>query len=395
MADTYIVRLVKAGKTHGKLGPYRSFDAAKADAQALADTAGASVKVYVEVAGVGSVGPAVKRKAARKKNPHLKPGDRVMVDGYEGTVLRDVGHDSYEVRMPGGIAVKALGGVQPLRGSGAANGRKSPGRKKNPPGSANVARKLTEYAASIGFPVKVDVFGPTGAKYTAFWNGVAVFTFGTQAEGKREIDHNRRLYGDKWKRNPRTPGTRSHRALPPRQERGHRRDCATNIDHALRCTCARERDLDANRRRALAETPPPPRGWPSTARKKNSGKRFLEIPVGSTVKWSKSHIDGVSGDATRIHGAASARKTKIRLAAERFKVVDSRVAGRGNGYGYVLLGPGGHFPADDDQIVVARPRKKKNPGKKRAPSAYNLFVARRMKEHGETMAEAVAAWKRR
>ena len=50
-----------------------------------------------------------------KRNPHLKPGDRVKVDGYTGTVVRDLGDGQYEVRMPGGIAVKSLGGSMQIQ----------------------------------------------------------------------------------------------------------------------------------------------------------------------------------------------------------------------------------------------------------------------------------------
>ena len=74
---------------------------------------------------------------ARKRNPHLKPGDRVKVDGYTGTVVRDLGGDQYEVRMPGGLAVKSLAGVPPIRG-----GRAKGGAKRNPSAAKRAERTV-------------------------------------------------------------------------------------------------------------------------------------------------------------------------------------------------------------------------------------------------------------
>lgn len=130
----YVVKLIKAGKVHGMMGPYTTLKTAKRDAQMLADGAEKGVKVYVEqdvpsyLGGTGE-GPhyKAKRSTSTKRNPHLKPGDRVKVDGYTGTVVRDLGGDQYEVRMPGGLAVKSLAGVPPIRG-----GRAKGAAKRNP-----------------------------------------------------------------------------------------------------------------------------------------------------------------------------------------------------------------------------------------------------------------------
>ena len=50
-----------------------------------------------------------------RRNPHLRPGDRVPVDDRVGTVVRDLGAGQYEVRMPGDIVLtQHLSGVQPI-----------------------------------------------------------------------------------------------------------------------------------------------------------------------------------------------------------------------------------------------------------------------------------------
>ena len=109
----YIVRIIKNRRTHGKFGPYSNFEAAKADAQALADSAGKGVNVYVEVEGIGSVGTALsKRKAApkRKRNAGLSSGHGLSRD--EEAVARREIQDALlaafkNIKAEGGEALKA------------------------------------------------------------------------------------------------------------------------------------------------------------------------------------------------------------------------------------------------------------------------------------------------
>lgn len=441
--DSYIVRLMKRGRTHGKLGPYSSFDSARSDAQALADSAGAGVKVYVEVDK-----PKRKRSTStkRRSNPKLKAGSPAVAKRLTAYAHK-LGLPFIDVRPEGGWGSRYgaflndhASVAQGRKGAAWASFASEKGAReelprlaklygvggphshiRNPDGfRMNAPRGTAKRPA--GFFSRGHVFDVnTGQPFPESWTGYAFSETGEsvikvgRSGGERSYDVARLV------RNPEEAAQSCSRPdgsfLPVPQCRPGpqpvpparllvdgktwtlREVVGTEAQAKAQAKALRSKGYKAHievreagigiysRGRAKGGKASPAASSPVTAKKRRSAAARKGAAKRRSPRTKRKSNPAVAKRRRNHHLKVGDR---VRV-PQRYNYVATIIETHPpDGY-TVRFGAGKTLRLHGEEVVYNR---HDNPKKKRAPSAYNLFVGRRMKA-GDTLAQAAAAWKRR